>query len=62
MNKPTCKVHGMLAPNAMCGSVIVGMKYCGATYHCEHKSHAEMIVNFVRDADQPADTQEGAKP
>lgn len=35
--KPTCAVNGMLGPRAMCGSVIVGLKYCGHKGECEHK-------------------------
>lgn len=46
--KPTCKVHGMVAPNAMCGSIIVGMKYCGFRGDCEHKSTTEMVVSLVK--------------
>lgn len=34
---PLCGVGGMIAPGAMCGSVIVGMKYCGYTGECQHK-------------------------
>lgn len=53
MNKPTCKVNGMIQPGAMCGSVIVGLKYCGFTGDCQHKSCAEMIVEKVKaDAEQ----------
>ena len=52
VNKPTCKVHGMVAPNGMCGHVIVGLKYCGFKGDCPHKSSAEMIVNLVRDVSQ----------
>lgn len=48
MNKPTCKVHGMIAPGAMCSAVIVGLKYCGFAGDCEHKSCADMIVEKVR--------------
>jgi hypothetical protein len=40
----------MLAPNAMCGHVIVGMKYCGFSGNCQHKSVAEMIENKVKEA------------
>ena len=50
MDKPICKVHGMLAPQAMCGHVLVGLKYCGFSGNCEHKSTAEMIVKLVKDA------------
>lgn len=46
-NKPTCKVNGMVAPMAMCGHIIVGMKYCGFTGDCQHKSHAEVIGKIV---------------
>lgn len=35
--RPICKVHGMIAPRAMCGSVIVGLKYCGFSGECQHK-------------------------
>lgn len=37
MNKPLCKVNGRIAPGAMCGSIIVGMKYCGFAGECQHK-------------------------
>lgn len=37
MEKFLCKVNGRIAPGAMCGSVIVGMKYCGHKGGCEHK-------------------------
>lgn len=46
--KPVCKVRGMVAPNAVCGHVIVGMRSCGFGGHCEHKSVAEMIIQFVQ--------------
>lgn len=36
MNK-LCTVHGMIRPRAMCGSVIVGGKLCGAAFECEHQ-------------------------
>lgn len=51
--KPTCKVRGMVAPNAMCGQIIVGLKYCGFKGDCEHKSTAEMIVQMVKDFPAP---------
>lgn len=37
----------MVAPMAMCGHIIVGMKYCGFTGDCQHKSHAEVIGKIV---------------
>lgn len=45
--KPTCKVGGFIQPNAMCGHVIVGMKYCGFDGDCRHKSCAEMLAERV---------------
>ena len=38
INEPTCKVHGMIQPGAMCGHIIVGLKHCGFGGDCEHKS------------------------
>lgn len=35
--KPTCAVSGMIRPGAMCGKIIVGMKYCGYSGECPHK-------------------------
>ncbi|MDQ2822437.1 MAG: hypothetical protein M3Y65_19015 [Pseudomonadota bacterium] len=37
MDKPTCAAHGMIQRGAMCGMVIVGLKYCGYQGECEHK-------------------------
>lgn len=59
MDKPTCKVHGMIQPRAMCGHVLVGLKYCGFKGDCEHKSTAEMIVKFVKDAAKTTDQEQG---
>lgn len=36
-DKPTCAVRGMIRPGAMCGKIIVGMKYCGSRDECQHK-------------------------
>jgi|GEM_PF-6704673 len=55
MSKPTCNVRGMIQPRVMCGHVIVGMKYCGFSGDCPHKSCAEMIVEHVKE--QAATTQ-----
>lgn len=55
MSKPTCKVHGMIQPRVMCGHIIVGLKYCGFSGDCQHKSCAEMVVEHVKE--QPATTQ-----
>ena len=44
-NKPECTVRGLIKPNAMCGYVIVGGKYCGFKGDCPHKSCAQMIVD-----------------
>lgn len=38
MDKTICKVHGRIAPGAMCGKIIVGMVYCGFSGECIHKS------------------------
>lgn len=35
--KPRCPVGGMIQPGAMCGSVIVGGKFCGSDEDCPHK-------------------------
>lgn len=35
--RPQCTVNGRLAPQVMCGSVIVGGKFCGSKEPCEHK-------------------------
>lgn len=32
-----CAVRGMIMPGAMCGSVIVGGKFCGHSGECPHK-------------------------
>jgi len=37
---PLCAVRGMIQPGAMCGKVIVGMKYCGHAGECKHKRDA----------------------
>lgn len=42
MSKPQqqkilCAVGGMIRPGAMCGAVIVGLKYCGHTGNCQHQ-------------------------
>lgn len=47
--KPVCKVGGMVAPDAVCSHVIVGMKHCGFKGDCAHKSVAEMIINKVKE-------------
>ncbi len=36
-DKPTCAVRGMIRPGAICGKIIVGMKYCGYKGECQHK-------------------------
>ena len=41
--KPKCAVRGQLRPLAMCGSVIVGGKYCGYKGSCPHKVEAAEI-------------------
>lgn len=51
MNKPTCKVHGMIQRGAMCSQIIVGMKYCGYSGECQHK---------VEPAAEPTDNPEAA--
>ena len=38
--KPLCKVNGRIAPRAMCGAIIVGLKYCGYSGACDHKQEA----------------------
>lgn len=38
--RPTCAVHGMIQPGAMCSKIIVGMKYCGYSGECPHKQEA----------------------
>lgn len=36
--RPTCAVRGMIRPMAMCGHVIVGLKFCGYKGDdCPHK-------------------------
>jgi hypothetical protein len=35
--KPLCAVRGAIRPGAMCGSVIVGMQFCGFAGKCEHQ-------------------------
>lgn len=35
--RPLCAVGGMVRRGAMCGSVIVGGKYCGHGGECQHK-------------------------
>ncbi|WP_145964069.1 hypothetical protein [Chromobacterium phragmitis] len=41
--RPTCAVHGMPHPRAICSQIITGMKFCGHDGECQHKR-------------QPADT------
>lgn len=36
-DRPTCAVRGMIRPGAMCGKIIVGMRYCGYKGECPHK-------------------------
>ena len=36
-DKPKCAVRGLVLPNAMCSSVIVGGVYCGYSGWCENK-------------------------
>jgi hypothetical protein len=62
MNKPTCKVHGMIQPRAMCGFVIVGLKYCGYTGDCEHKSCEQSEKSAAADSQRTPADKEGAKP
>lgn len=38
--KPRCAVRGQIRPGAMCGSVIVGMEFCGFKGKCEHQRFA----------------------
>lgn len=48
--KPLCAVNGRIAPNAMCGSVIVGMKYCGAKPGtCPHQRDAAIAKESEHD-------------
>lgn len=62
MTRPTCKVHGMIRRGAMCGHVIVGLKYCGFGGDCPHKSCADMIIEKVQaDAAAQADSAQHAQ-
>lgn len=61
MNKPTCKVNGMIQRGAMCGYIIVGMKHCGFNGDCPHKSCADMIIEKVKaDSEQHKPVAHGA--
>lgn len=39
--RPTCAVHGMIRPNAVCSQVIVGGDFCGYKGGCPHKVERE---------------------
>lgn len=39
--KPLCSVNGRLEHGVMCGSVLVGLKYCGHPFACKHKKEHE---------------------
>ena len=47
--KALCKVKGMVRPGAVCGFVIVGMKYCGHAGECEYKQ-PEVSLEPVTDS------------
>ena len=40
LERPRCAVRGAIRPSAMCGSVIVGMEFCGFKGRCEHQRAA----------------------
>lgn len=48
--KPTCKVRGLVKPNAMCPYIIVGGKHCGFSGSCEHKSCADLLIQVAKKA------------
>lgn len=47
--KPTCAVKGLIAPRAMCGHIIVGLKYCGYSGNCPYKREPEKVAMEAKD-------------
>lgn len=45
VEKPRCKVGGMLTPKRMCPKIIVGGELCGFTGECEHKQDTSPPAN-----------------
>lgn len=43
--RPRCAVGGMVRRGAMCGSVIVGGKFCGHPGDCQHKMPPNALAN-----------------
>ena len=48
---PRCAVRGIIRPGAMCGSVIVGGKFCGHKGECPHKLIAPLVQVYRLDDD-----------
>jgi len=46
---PTCAVHGMIRPGALCSQVIVGMQYCGYKGECPHKREPTSTITTPPD-------------
>ena len=50
-NPPRCAVRGVIRPGAMCGSVIVGGKFCGHKGECSHKLITPLVQVYRLDDD-----------
>ena len=51
LNRPRCAVRGIIRPGAMCGSVIVGGKFCGHKGECPHKLIVPLVQVYRLDDD-----------